>query len=235
MPDPTSHEPRLCIFQFPEPVRIPAFIAAIREDGALTSKTIIPIPIQATTETTPAINPFVASQTRITEPNLPIRAATVNPGKSMIPSFVNSKKSEQYLNLIKRPFLPNMGRTSNKNHYILFLSFAAVETYQLFFIFSGLTIDSTAANLVPSEQVAKVPHSLVHLTRNKRQLFSSDNSELLGELLLKYFKNKRRPTDRKRKSLSISPKTSPKSSRTRSERQVINTLCCLNFNAVPIF
>ena len=89
MPDPTCHEACLCISQFPQPVRIPAFIAAIREDGALKSKTVIPIPIQATTTTTPALNPFAASQTRITEPNLPIRAATVNPGKSMISSFVN--------------------------------------------------------------------------------------------------------------------------------------------------
>ena len=89
MPDPDCHESCLCISQFPEPVRVPAFIAAIREDGALKSKTIIPIPIQATTATTPALNPFVASQTRITEPNLPIRAATVNPGKSMILDLSN--------------------------------------------------------------------------------------------------------------------------------------------------
>ena len=70
-------------------MRVPAFIAAIREDGALKSKTVIPIPIQATTATTPALNPFVASRANITEPNLPIRAVTVNPGKSMIYSFVN--------------------------------------------------------------------------------------------------------------------------------------------------
>ena len=70
-------------------MRVPAFIAAVREDGALKSKAVIPIPMQATTATTPALNPFVASQNSITEPNLPIRAATVNPGQSMISSFVN--------------------------------------------------------------------------------------------------------------------------------------------------
>ena len=80
MPDQTCHDPHICIFQFPESVRVPAFIAAIREDGALKSKTVIPIPIQATTATTPALNPFVASQNSIIEPNLPILAASVTPG-----------------------------------------------------------------------------------------------------------------------------------------------------------
>ena len=95
---------------------------------------------------------------------------------------------------------------------------------QLSFIFSGLTIDSTAANLVPSDQVAQVPHSLVHLTRRKRQLLSSENRKI-GELLLKYFKNMRRATDRNKKSISILPKTtSQKIIRTRPERQVINIL-----------
>ena len=93
MPHPTCHEPHLCNSQFPEPVRVPAFIAAVREDGALKSKTVIPIPIQATTAITPALNPFVASQNSITEPDLPILAASVTPGKSISFSLENLKMS----------------------------------------------------------------------------------------------------------------------------------------------
>ena len=62
-------------------MRIPAFIAAIRENGTISSKTVIPIPIQTSASTTPALNPFVSSQYGITDPELPIRAATVTPGK----------------------------------------------------------------------------------------------------------------------------------------------------------
>ena len=62
-------------------MRIPAFIAAIRENGTISSKTVVPIPIQATAASTPTLNPFVASHHVITEPELPIRSATVNPGQ----------------------------------------------------------------------------------------------------------------------------------------------------------
>ena len=73
--------------QFPNPVRVPAFTAAIREDGNLLSKTIIPIPIQALAASTPTPNPLTVSQHGITEPDLPIRAATLTPGQSMHLSF----------------------------------------------------------------------------------------------------------------------------------------------------
>ena len=70
--------------QSPHAVRVPAFIAAIREDGFLISKTIIPIPITAPASTTPVVNPAFVSQHGITNPQLPIRAATVYPGKQLI-------------------------------------------------------------------------------------------------------------------------------------------------------
>ena len=64
-------------------MRIPAFIAAIRENGTISSKTVVPIPIQATAASTPTLNPFVALDHFITEPELPIRSATVIPGQWM--------------------------------------------------------------------------------------------------------------------------------------------------------
>ena len=77
------------IAQFPNPVRVPAFIAAIRADGALLSKTVVPFPIQAPAATTPTLNPFAVSQHGVTEPKLPIRSATVSPGQWMHLSFEN--------------------------------------------------------------------------------------------------------------------------------------------------
>ena len=59
----------------------PIHIAAFRENGTISSKTVVPIPIQAPAATTPVLNPFVASKTGITEPELPIRSATVTPGQ----------------------------------------------------------------------------------------------------------------------------------------------------------
>ena len=67
--------------QYPHAVRVPAFIAAIREDGFIISRTIVPIPIAASGATTPTVNPAFVSQFGITQPQLPIRAATVIPGK----------------------------------------------------------------------------------------------------------------------------------------------------------
>ena len=71
-----------CIFaQSPYPLRVPAFIAAIREDGVIISKTVVPIPIPAPAATTPVVNPAFVSQYGISRPQLPIRSATVIPGK----------------------------------------------------------------------------------------------------------------------------------------------------------
>ena len=71
----------LSTIQFPNPVQVPAFVAAIKGDGALLSKTVVPIPIQAQATTTPILNPFVASQNGISEPELPIRSASLTPGQ----------------------------------------------------------------------------------------------------------------------------------------------------------
>ena len=62
-------------------MRVPAFIAAIRADGVLLSKTVVPFPIQAPAATTPTLNPFAVSQHGVTEPELPIRSATLRPGQ----------------------------------------------------------------------------------------------------------------------------------------------------------
>ena len=99
----------------------------------------------------------------------------------------------------------------------------------MFFIL-GLTIDSTAANLVPSDQVAPVPRSLVHKTRKKRQLLIGDNRELF---LYEYLKNKRNQdqrmaNDRGRKAITARPKTISPYSRTRSERQVNDIEYCFS-------
>ena len=96
---------------------------------------------------------------------------------------------------------------------------------QLFFTSSGLTIDTTAANLVPSNQAASVRgrRSLGHHTRRPRQLWSGDfqnggashneshngRNEWLGKAIA-----------RARKSMTVLPTASNRHSRTRSERKV---------------
>ena len=89
--------------------------------------------------------------------------------------------------------------------------------FNFFFTSSGLTIDTTAANLVPSNQAASVRgrRSLGHHTRQGRQLWSG------------YFQNGRnqwlgKAIARARKSMTDLPTVPNRDGRSRSERQVCN-------------
>merc|ERR1719367_974028 len=77
----------------PSAVRVPAFIAAIREDGEILSKSIIPIPLPASGDipvpTAIATQLGLAPGAILTADNLPagllpIRAATVTPGLAVV-------------------------------------------------------------------------------------------------------------------------------------------------------
>merc|ERR1719367_2234632 len=82
----------------PSAVRVPAFIAAIREDGEILSKSIIPIPLPASGDipvpTAIATQLGLAPGAILTADNLPagllpIRAATVTPGLAVDTTAAN--------------------------------------------------------------------------------------------------------------------------------------------------
>merc|ERR1719410_2788689 len=84
--------------QSPTAVRVPAFIAAIREDGEILSKSIIPIPLPASgdipvptaiaTQLGLAPGPILAADA-LPAGLLPIRAATVTPGLAVDTTAAN--------------------------------------------------------------------------------------------------------------------------------------------------
>ena len=99
--------------------------------------------------------------------------------------------------------------------------------FNFFFTSSGLTIDTTAAFLVPSNQVASVLGrlSLGHHTRQPRQLWSSDIQN--GGASHNEFHNGRnqwlgKAIARARKSMTDLPTVPNRDGRSRSERQVCN-------------
>ena len=88
----------------------------------------------------------------------------------------------------------------------------------MLFTLAGLTIDTTAAYVAPSNHVGPVLHSLVHKSHQKRQLRSGDvyNYDFHSE------RNKwlRMAIDRAKQSITVPPKTSNPYNKIRSDRQV---------------
>jgi len=68
--------------QSPTPVRVPAFIAAVREDGEIVSKTIIPVPVPAKSQVDFARGAVIDAKKQING-DFPIRAATVTAGDTL--------------------------------------------------------------------------------------------------------------------------------------------------------
>ena len=82
---------------------------------------------------------------------------------------------------------------------------------QLLFTLLGLTIDTTAAYLAPSNQVGPVLHSLVHKSSgdDHNYNFHSEGNKWL-----------RKAIDRAKQSITVPPNTSNPYNRIRSDRQV---------------
>ena len=164
-------------------MRVPAFTAAIKEAGSLISKTVIPIPIQALTANTPTLNPLVASQHGITKPELPIRSKTVTAGKYMNYHWNSIWHNYTGFWLISCTYV-ELSRQISFNSVLgpLFIvkfpwhksqqSSTKISDCKIFLIPSGLAIDSTAANLVPINQMASFSgrSSFGHHYRQRRQL-----------------------------------------------------------------
>ena len=68
--------------QSPTAVRVPAFIAAVREDGEIVSKTIIPVPVPAKSQVDFARGAVKDTKKQING-DFPIRAATVTAGDTL--------------------------------------------------------------------------------------------------------------------------------------------------------
>ena len=93
---------------------------------------------------------------------------------------------------------------------------------ELLFTFSGLTIDTTAANLASNNQLSSIPELRSLGTRQRRQLWSVKNHDYGFHSE----RNKwlRMAFDMSREPITLPTNASNSSNRTRSERQVPNEI-----------